>query len=253
MVCGNTYFISGQAHQNSNSASGKKHNKSAKWYRKDCKTKKSTLRIWEKSSNFAVPKRKGMFLIQNTLVSLDILDKDFCCDLDNCHGGCCIEGDAGAPVEPEEEQKINEILPGLLPDMTKEARAVVEAQGIAYNDQSGERVTSIVNGKDCVFARTDHYGWCYCLIEKAYNAGRIDFKKPISCHLYPIRLSRVGDMVGLEYHRWDICHCARQLGKKLHLPIYRFLKEPLIRRFGQQWYDELCLTATEWNKQCTQK
>ena len=120
------------------------------------------------------------------------------------------------------------------------------------DDPTGDRVTSIVNGKDCVFARTDHNGWCYCLIEKAYNAGRIDFKKPISCHLYPIRLSKVGDMVGLEYHRWDICHCARQLGKKMHLPIYQFLKEPLIRRFGQEWYEELCLTATEWKKQCAQ-
>ena len=114
---------------------------------------------------------------------------------------------------------------------------------------TGERVTSIVNGKDCVFSRTDHNGWCYCLIEKAHAAGKIDFKKPISCHLYPIRLSKVGDMVGLEYHRWDICHCARQLGKKLHLPIYRFLKEPLIRRFGEAWYNELDLTAEEWKKQ----
>ena len=194
-----------------------------------------------------------MFLIQNTLVSLDILEKEFCCDLDKCRGCCCIEGDAGAPLEADEERKIPAILPILLPEMTKEARAVVEQQGIAYNDPTGERVTSIVNGKDCVFSRTDHNGCCYFLIEKAPSAGKIDFKKPISCHLYPIRLSKVGDMVGLEYHRWDICHCARQLGKKLHLPIYRFLKEPLIRRFGEAWYNELELTATEWQKQCKQK
>ena len=133
--------------------------------------------------------------------------------------------------------------------MTKEAKAVVEEQGIAYNDPSGERVTSIVNNKDCIFARTDHNGWCYCLIEKAYNAGKIDFKKPISCHLYPIRLTQVGEYIGLEYHRWDICHCARIKGKKEHLPLYQFLKEPLIRRFGEDWYKELCLTAEEWNKQ----
>ena len=194
-----------------------------------------------------------MFLIQNTLVSLDVLEKEFCCDLDKCRGCCCIEGDAGAPLTDEEEQKIREILPILLPDMTKEARAVVEAQGLSYLDPSGEKVTSIVNDKDCVFARTDHNDWCYCLIEKAYNAGKIDFKKPISCHLYPIRLNQVGDMIGVEYHRWDICHCARVLGKKLHLPIYQFLKEPLIRRFGQEWYDELCLIADEWKKQCAQK
>ena len=190
-----------------------------------------------------------MFIIgNNTLVSLDVLEKEFCCDLDVCRGCCCIEGDAGAPLTAEEEAKINEILPILLPEMTKEAKAVVEAQGIAYNDPSDERVTSIVNNKDCVFARTDHNGWCYCLIEKAYNAGKIDFKKPISCHLYPIRLTQVGEYTGLEYHRWDICHCARQKGKKLHLPLYQFLKEPLIRAFGQAWYEELELTAREWNK-----
>ena len=194
-----------------------------------------------------------MFLIQNTLVSLDVLEKEFCCDLDKCRGCCCIEGDAGAPISDEEVKQIETILPILLPEMTKEAREVVERQGISYLDPSGERVTSIVNDKDCIFARTDHNGWCYCLIEKAYNAGKIGFKKPISCHLYPIRLTRVGDMTGVEYHRWDICHCARQLGKKLHTPLYQFLREPLVRRFGEAWFDELELTATEWKKQCEQR
>ena len=190
-----------------------------------------------------------MVIIQNTLVSLDILEKEFCCDLQSCHGGCCIEGDAGAPLTEDEAKQIEGILPALLPDMTKEARLVVEKQGVSYLDPSGERVTSIVNDKECIFSRTDHQGWCYCLIEKAYNAGRIDFKKPISCHLYPIRLTKIGEYVGVEYHRWDICHCARLLGKRSHVPLYVFLKEPLIRRFGQAWYDELVLTAEEWQKQ----
>lgn len=194
-----------------------------------------------------------MFLIQNTLVSLDVIEKVFCCDLDTCRGCCCIEGDAGAPISDEEVAEIEQIMPLLLPEMTKEARAVVEKQGVSYLDPSGERVTSIVNDKDCIFARTDHNGWCYCLIEKAYNAGKIGFKKPISCHLYPIRLTKVGDYTGVEYHRWDICHCARQLGKKLHTPLYQFLREPLIRRFGEEWYAELELTANEWKKQCEQK
>mgnify|MGYP002621865760 FL=1 len=194
-----------------------------------------------------------MFLIQNTLVSLDVLEKEFCCDLDKCRGCCCIEGDAGAPISDEEVKQVEQILPLLLPHMTKQAREVVVKQGISYLDPSGERVTSIVNDKDCVFARTDHNGWCYCLIEKAYNDGRIPFKKPISCHLYPIRLTKVGNYTGVEYHRWDICHCARQLGKKLHTPLYQFLREPLIRRFGQEWYNELELTANEWKKQCEQK
>lgn len=192
-----------------------------------------------------------MFIIgENSLVSLDVLEKEFCCDLDSCRGCCCIEGDAGCPVEPDEEEAIAGILPQLLPMMTKEARKVVEEQGIAYNDPSGERVLSIVNDKDCVFARTDHNGWCYCLIEKAYKQGQLPFNKPISCHLYPIRLNRVGEMTGVEYHRWDICHCGRQLGKKLHLPLYQFLKEPLTRKFGEEWYAELELTASEWKKQC---
>ena len=195
-----------------------------------------------------------MFVIgNNTLVSLDVLEKEFCCDLDTCRGCCCIEGDAGCPVSDEEVEQIFQLLSQLKPQMTKEAREVVEKQGLSYLDPSGEQVLSIVNNKDCVFARTDHNGWCYCLIEKAYNAGKIDFKKPISCHLYPIRLTKVGEYIGLEYHRWDICHCARQKGKKMHLPLYQFLKEPLIRRFGQAWYDELELTASEWKKQCAQK
>ena len=194
-----------------------------------------------------------MFLIQNTLVSLDVIEKEFCCDLNKCCGCCCIEGDAGAPISDEEVKEVEQILPQLLPDMTKEAREIVAKQGISYLDPSGERVTSIVNDKDCVFARTDHNGWCYCLIEKAYNAGKINFKKPISCHLYPIRLTKVGDYIGVKYHRWDICHCARQLGKKLHTPLYQFLREPLIRRFGHAWFDELELTANEWKKQCEQK
>lgn len=194
-----------------------------------------------------------MFLIQNTLVSLDVIEKEFCCDLDTCRGCCCIEGDAGAPISDEEVAEIEQIMPLLLPEMTKEARAVVEKQGVSYLDPSGERVTSIVNDKDCIFARTDHNGWCYCLIEKAYNAGKIGFRKPISCHLYPIRLTKVGDYTGVEYHRWDICHCARQLGKKKHIPLYQFLREPLVRHFGEKWYAELELTASEWKKQCEQK
>lgn len=194
-----------------------------------------------------------MFVIgNNTLVSLDVIEKEFCCDLDTCRGCCCIEGDAGCPITDDELNTIEQMLPRLLPQMTPEARAVVEQQGLSYLDPSGEQVLSIVNGKDCIFARTDHQGWCYCLIEKLNlksPISNLQFQKPISCHLYPIRLTKVGEYTGVEYHRWDICHCGRVKGKKLHLPLYQFLKEPLIRRFGQEWYDELCLTAEEWHKQ----
>jgi len=198
-----------------------------------------------------------MFLIQNTLVSLDIIEKEFCCDLATCRGCCCVEGDAGPPIAEDELHIIEQRLPELLPHMTPEAREVVQQNGLSYTDPTGERVLSIVNGKDCIFARTDHNGWTYCLIEKLANqkseTTNHTWLKPISCHLYPIRLTKVGDLTGLEYHRWDICHCARQMGKKLHLPLYKFLREPLIRHFGEEWYAELELTATEWKKQCLQK
>ena len=185
-----------------------------------------------------------MFLIQNTLVSLDILEKEFCCDLDKCRGCCCIEGDAGAPLEADEERKIQEILPILLPEMTKEARAVVEQQGIAYNDPTGERVTSIVNGKDCVFTCYNAEGCCFCATDKAFREGRTAWCKPISCALYPIREKQFSNgTVGLQYHRWSVCHAAVKKGRELQLPIYKFLKDPLIRRFGQSWYDELCEVA----------
>lgn len=196
-----------------------------------------------------------MILIGNTVVSLEILEKEFCCDLEKCRGCCCIEGDAGAPLTEEEEKTLRELLPMLLPEMTPEARKAVEEKGMSYRDPEGELVTQIVDGKDCVFARTDHKDWCYCLIEKAFHAGKTTFRKPVSCHLYPVRVKEFaarGDapaMSALEYHRWDICHCARVLGKKEHVRLYEFLKEPLIRRFGQAWYDELCLTAEEWRKQ----
>ena len=190
-----------------------------------------------------------MFHIGNTIVSLDVLEKEFCCDLESCKGCCCIEGDAGAPLTDNEEEKIRQILPVLLPEMRKEAREIVEQNGISYLDPTGDKVTQIVDGKDCVFARTDHNGWCYCVIERAYNAGKIDFKKPVSCHLYPIRLAEHPTFTAVEYHRWDICHSARQCGKKLHLPLYKYLKEPLVRRFGEDWYNELCLVAEEWKKQ----
>ena len=196
-----------------------------------------------------------MVIIGNTVVSLDILEKEFCCDLDSCHGCCCIEGDAGAPLTEEENAKLVTLLPTLLPEMTPEARKAVEERGISYRDPEGELVTQIVDGKDCVFSRVDHNGWCYCLIEKAFHAGKTDFRKPVSCHLYPIRVKEfeargnAPAMSALEYHRWDICHCARVLGKKKLVKLYEYLREPLIRRFGEEWYNELCLTASEWQKQ----
>lgn len=190
-----------------------------------------------------------MLQIQDVIVSFDILTKCFSCDLNCCKGACCIEGDAGAPVTPEEIAQIEELLPIIREDLSPEALKVIDSQGVAYTDPEGELVTSIVGGKDCVFTCYGEDGCCYCAIEKAYRAGLCKFKKPVSCHLYPIRVKKIGDGWGLNYDRWDVCKAAVLKGERDGIPIYKYLKEPLIRRFGQSWYDELDFTVEELHRQ----
>ena len=163
-----------------------------------------------------------MIQIGDVVVSLDVFQEKFLCDLGACKGACCIEGDAGAPVELDE---------------------------VVYTDQEGDLVTSIVNNKDCVFTCYDEKGCCYCAIEKAYREGKTDFYKPVSCHLYPIRIGDYGPYKAVNYNRWDVCKAAVLLGKKENLPVYQFLKEPLIRKFGEEWYKELVTVAEELKKQ----
>ncbi len=186
--------------------------------------------------------------VGDILISSDIITERFCCDLDACKGACCVEGDAGAPVTIDEIAAIEGSLDIVWGDMTASAQAVVDRQGVAYPDPEGELVTSIVGGKDCVF--TCYEGdCCLCALEKAHRAGRLDFVKPISCALYPIREKRFrGGLIGLNYNRWDVCRPAVEKGKSLDLPVYKFLEGPLVRRFGREWYDELCLVAAEWEK-----
>lgn len=190
-----------------------------------------------------------MLQIKDTLVSFDVVEKEFICNLDACLGACCIEGDAGAPIDETERQKLKEVLPVVWDDLTPAARKVIEEQGVAYIDEEGDLVTSIVNGKDCIFTCYGSGGMCQCAIEKAYREGKIDFYKPISCHLYPIRLTAYDTFTAVNYNRWKICKAAEILGRKEGVKIYQFLKEPLIRKFGQEWYDELCLTVSEYEKQ----
>ena len=187
-----------------------------------------------------------MFQIGDAIVALDVLEESFLCDLSACRGECCVEGDAGAPLEEQEVKIINDIIPVVWDDLSSEARDVIERQGGYYKDYDGEMVTSIVNGKDCVFTYYDEQGICKCAIEKAYRENRTTFYKPISCHLYPIRLSRYRDFVAVNYHRWSVCKAAVLLGEKENLRIYQFLKEPLIRRFGKEWYKDLCTVAEEY-------
>ena len=181
--------------------------------------------------------------IDDVLVSSDIITEHFCCDLDACKGICCVEGDAGAPVTLEEIAGIEDSLDSVWNDMTAQAQAVVDKQGVAYNDCDGELVTSIVGGKNCVFTCYEH-DCCLCALERAQRAGKTDFVKPISCALYPIREKRFANgTVALNYHRWDVCQPAVKKGCELGLPIYRFLEGPLTRRFGKEWYDSLCEVA----------
>lgn len=187
-----------------------------------------------------------MLQIQNTLVSLDFIEHFFLCDLNECRGECCIEGDAGAPITEEELKTLKRLLPIVWDDLTPAAKQIIKEQGVAYIDEDGDLVTSIVNGKDCVFTTYEKNGMCLCAIEKAFREGKSDFYKPISCHLYPARLSEYSEFTAINYHRWKICRCAELLGKKKNIRIYQFLKEPLIRRFGKEWYDELCFVAQQY-------
>lgn len=185
-----------------------------------------------------------MIEILNTLVSLDLFKEFFCCDLDKCHGLCCVEGDAGAPVTPDEVEMLEEAYEKLHEDLPLQAQQQIEKEGVVYPDKEGELVTQIINGKDCVFAK--HEGVCaLCAIDSAYRNGKFHWQKPISCALYPVRLSTVGGMTAVNVHKWDVCQPARKLGAALHLPVYQFLKEPLIRRFGQAWWDECDIAARE--------
>ncbi len=181
--------------------------------------------------------------VGGVLISSEILTECFCCDYEKCKGICCVEGDAGAPVTMDEIAGIEESLDTVWTDLSASAQSVIDRQGVAYNDRDGDLVTSIVRGKDCVFTCYDGDN-CLCALEKAYREGKTDFCKPISCALYPIREKNFGNgLVGLNYHRGAVCRDAVEKGKALGLPVYRFLREPLIRRFGEDWYQELCEVA----------
>jgi len=183
------------------------------------------------------------------LISSEILTERFCCDYEKCKGICCVEGDAGAPVTLDEIAGIEDALDTVWSDLSAQAQSVIDRQGVAYTDQEGDLVTSIVRGKDCVFTCYDGDS-CLCALEKAFRAGKTNFCKPVSCALYPIRVKEFGNgVVGLNYNRWKICEDAIKKGQALDLPLYQFLKEPLIRRFGEAWYQELCDVADELRSQ----
>ena len=188
-----------------------------------------------------------MFQLGKTIVSEEILERDFVCNLSACKGNCCIDGDAGAPLSAEETKIMEEIYPKVKPYLRPEGSAAIEAQGTWVKGEDGDFETTLIEGKDCAYVIFDG-ATALCGIEQAYNEGVVSWKKPVSCHLYPIRVKDFSEFTAVNYDKWDICNDACTLGKELQVPVYKFVKEALIRRFGEDWYLELEEVAQELKK-----
>lgn len=180
-----------------------------------------------------------MIIHEPALISEDILEKHFVCDLERCKGACCVEGDSGAPLLESERDILIRQLDRIIPFLPVEAVNLTKEKGIWEKDKDGELVTNCLPDGTCCFAMRNYEGLLKCGIEEAFNAGATTAQKPLSCHLYPIRVKRVGEYEALNYHRWDICKPACSLGEKHRVPLYKFLKTALIRKFGREWYNEL--------------
>ena len=181
-----------------------------------------------------------MFQIEKTLVSEEILENDFVCNLNACKGACCVEGDLGAPLEEHELAELEGAYEAVKPYLSEEGIKAIEKEGLYIKDFEGDYSTTTIGGKECAFAIYDEKGILKCGIEQAYFDGKTTFRKPVSCHLYPIRITKYDHYDALNYDRWDICSAACALGDKLGVPVYKFLKEALIRKYGEAWYEELC-------------
>jgi hypothetical protein len=186
-----------------------------------------------------------MFQLGKTIVSEDIIEKDFVCNLNACKGACCVEGEAGAPVTQEEVTILKEIYPKVKPFLRPEGINAIETQGTHILTPLEELETPLVNGKECAYVTFKSNGIASCGIEDAYNAGEVAFRKPISCHLYPVRVQDYSEFSAVNYHKWPICNDACILGKQLKVPVYKFVKDALIRKFGEHWYAELELVAAK--------
>lgn len=180
-----------------------------------------------------------MVQIDDKIISLDLFERHFICDLPRCLGACCVEGESGAPLEDAETEILDTIFPVIKPMLSNQAIQVINKTGTWNIDSDGDKVTPIINGKECVYTYFDENGVCKCTIEKAFNEGLIDFKKPISCHLYPIRVTRYNDFEALNYHQWHVCAPARELGAKAGVALFKFLKEPITRKYGETFYKEM--------------
>ncbi|MCZ2085570.1 MULTISPECIES: DUF3109 family protein [unclassified Kaistella] len=188
-----------------------------------------------------------MIQIDDKLISEDIFSEEFVCNLSKCKGACCVEGDVGAPLDKNETLILDRIFDQIKPYLRPEGVKAIEEQGTWVLDPSdNDYVTPMVEGRECAYVIFDDKGITKCGIEKAYEDGAVDWQKPISCHLYPIRVDEYRTFTALNYHKWEICSDACTLGRELKVPIYKFVKTPLIRKYGEEWYQTLCDAADEW-------
>ncbi|MBD1395828.1 DUF3109 family protein [Pontibacter sp. JH31] len=192
-----------------------------------------------------------MIVLQNTVISDDIRDNFFVCNLEKCKGACCVEGDLGAPLEEDELVILQESYEQIKPYMTGAGKLAVEEQGLYIQDFEGDYSTPTIENRECAYALYDEKGILKCAIEQAYYDGKISWKKPISCHLYPIRITKYDDFEALNYDRWSICAAACNFGADLGVKVYQFLKEPLIRKYGEGWYNELTQMIEEEQQAAT--
>lgn len=189
-----------------------------------------------------------MIAVGDKLVSDVLFEKKFVCDLNACKGACCVEGEYGAPLEEEEAVLLQDIHEDLLPYLSEEGKRAIDKQGQAINDPDGDLVTPLINGKECAYTNFDENGVASCAIEHAFNDGAVDFRKPISCHLYPIRVVKLKDFEALNIHDWKVCAPACECGAKLDVPLVKFLRKPLIRKYGEEWVADLDVVFDQWSK-----
>jgi hypothetical protein len=186
-----------------------------------------------------------MIKIGNTIISDELLENFFVCDLEKCKGACCVEGDLGAPLERNELKPVRESYSAIEPYLTAESKTQIKKQGFYIKDFEGDHSTPTINGKECVFSIYDKKGILKCSFEKAWKEGKSEFRKPVSCHLYPVRVRKKYNNFYVNYDRWSICDPACKLGEAMQMPLYVFVKDALIRKFGQEWYDKLDKIARE--------
>ena len=186
-----------------------------------------------------------MFELGKTVVSEEILENHFVCDLNACKGACCVDGNAGAPLEDEETEILTNLFNDLIPFLRPEGIAAIKSQGAFVKGSDGEWETPLINNNECAYVVYNEKEIAQCGIENAFRAGAVDWQKPVSCHLYPVRIREYSQLTAVNYHKWEICDPACTLGDSLKMPIYKFVKEALIRKFGAEWYKELEVAANE--------